>query len=360
MSLKSVTGTKGQHGLSLIEFMIAMLLGTILIGGAISIYLASSRSYTETEGAVSLGNSARFALQVMTDSLRHVGFMAGLEGQDVDHYASLDPLPSTENCSGPCDAYDLSNFLYAARYLPGAVTSPSMFDAIVDVKPGTDVLVVKYLLPEPLSDADPNGPTTARDGVIDFPSGLDSEKTYVVSNGEKGKLMDGADTPPNVTAGEDMAFGRAWPYQFQVYYVRDTNPPVLARKTLDGSSGSMVMVTEDLVEGVENLRFRFGFDTDVDGDIDTFRNLGMAADPTDPNWDFKTVGFVEVFVLVRSLDNDPNYADEKSYSMVDLVYTPSTDDPNSPSDPHPQEFSRLMVSSPITLRNRLFYLRGGQ
>jgi type IV pilus assembly protein PilW len=333
-----------------------------LIGGAISIYLASSRSYTETEGAVSLGNSARFALQVMTDSLRHVGFMAGLEGQDIDDYANLDEPAG--NCSGPCDAYDLSNFLYAVRYVAGTVTPP--FDIIDDAKAGTDILVVKYLLPEPLSDADPNGPSTARDGVIDFPSGLDSEKTYVVSNAEIGVLMDGADTPPNVTVGEDMAYSRAWPYQFQVYYVRDTNPPVLARKTLDGSSGSMVMVTEDLVEGVENLRFRFGFDTNVDGDIDTFRNLGMAADPTDPtnpagdNWDFTTVGFVEVFVLVRSLDNDPNYTDEKTYSMVDLVYTPSTDDPNSPSDPHPQEFSRLMVSSPITLRNRLFYLRGGQ
>lgn len=362
MSLKSVTVSKGQHGLSLIEFMIALLLGTILIGGAISIYLASSRSYTETEEAVSLGNSARFALQVMTDSLRHVGFMAGLEGQDIDDYVNLDEPGG--NCTGPCDAYDLANFLYAVRFVTGASTPP--FDIITDAKADTDVLVVKYLLPEPLSDADPNGPSTALDGVIDFPSGLDSQTTYVVSNAEIGVLMDGADTPPDVSDGEPLARGRAWPYQFQAYYVRDTDPPVLARKTLDGSSGSMVMVTENLVEGVENLRFRFGFDTDGDGDIDTYRNLGMAADPTDPtnpagdNWDFTSVGFVEVFVLVRSLDSDPNYADEKTYSMVDLDYTPATDDPNSPSDPHPEQFSRLMVSSPITLRNRLFYLRGGQ
>jgi type IV pilus assembly protein PilW len=358
MSLNSVTGTKGQHGLSLIEFMIAMLLGTILIFGAVTIYLASSRSYGETERAISLGNSARFALQVMTDSLRHVGFMAGLQGQDVEKDLNLG-IPSG-NCSGPCDAYDPSNFLYAVRHVPATVPAP--FGIIDDAKPDTDILVVKYLLPEPLYDADPNDPGALTDGVISFPAPLDIETTYVVSNAEFGMLVDGADTPPDLVAGQ-YAGGRAWPYQFQVYYVRDTDPPRLARKTLDGSSGAMAVVTEDLVEGVESLRFRFGFDTDADSNIDTYRDLGMLADPTNPdsdNWDWSAVGLIEVFVLVRSLDADPNYADEKTYDMLGLDYTPADDDPNSPTAPHPEEYARLLVSSPIMLRNRLLYIRGGQ
>jgi len=35
-----------QTGISAIELMVGMLLGLILIGGAISIFLASKRSYT--------------------------------------------------------------------------------------------------------------------------------------------------------------------------------------------------------------------------------------------------------------------------------------------------------------------------
>ncbi len=216
---------------------------------------------------------------------------------------------------------------------------------------------------EPLLDADPNDPSDTPDGRISFPNAMDPQVTYVVANAESGLLMDGEEATssfPKVEDGEPMARARAWPYQFQVYYVRDAEPPVLARRTLrwDASLGSMAVVREDLVEGVENMRFRFGFDTDGDGDIDTYRDLNSTEDPT--TWDWTSVGFIEVFLLVRSLDSDPNYVDEKTYVMADLEYTPATDDPNSPSDADPQEFSRLLVSSPITLRNRLFYIRGGQ
>ena len=109
-------------------------------------------------------------------------------------------------------------------------------------------------------------------------------------------------------------------------------------------------------------------------DIDTFSShfgqgprftdpLGMLADPTDPdgdNWDWSAVGLVEVFVLIRSLDADPNYADEKTYDMLGLDYTPTDDAPDSPADPHPQEYARLLVCTPVMLRNRLLYIRGGQ
>lgn len=377
MMLKNITDTQDQHGLSLIEFMIAMLLGTILIGGAVSIYLASSRSYTEAERSISLGNSARFALQVMTDSIRHAGFIAGLEGQDVVPHANLDePGGNCADAAGPeCDANDLSRFLFAMRFNEG---DADPFGIIDDAKGnstdgdttdgGSDILVVKYLLPEPLMDADPNDPSDTPDGVISFPRPMASNVTYVVANAERGLLMDGEEASssfPDVADGEPMARGQAWAYQFQIYYVRDpggSEPPVLARKTLrwDTSLGSMAVVTEDLVQGVENMRFRFGFDTDADGDMDTYRDLREPQTPAPANWDWTSVGFIEVFLLVRSLDDDPNYADEKTYAMADLEYTPATDDPNSPSDAHPQEFSRLMVSSPITLRNRLFYIRGGQ
>jgi type IV pilus assembly protein PilW len=375
MILKSVRGTAEQRGLSLIEFMIAILLGTILIGGAVSIYLASSRSYTETERAVSLGNSARFALQVMTDSLRHVGFMAGLQGQDVERGPNLDDPDDDCAVDTPCEVYDPSSFLYAVRHVSG--TEPTPFAFIDDAMADTDILMVKYLLPEPLYDADPNDPAAPTDGVFSFPDtvvpanktsyGLDKERTYVVSNAEFGILVDGADTdtPPDLETGQ-YKDARAWPYQFEVYYVRDPSeddppsddPPVLTRMILKYSSGAMELVREDLVEGVENLRFRFGFDTNANGNMDTFRDLRAPADPT--TWDWSAVGLVEVFVLVRSLDADPNYADGKTYDMLGLDYTPADDDPNSPAEPHPQEYVRLLVSSPIMLRNRLLYIRGGQ
>ena len=45
---------RSARGFSLIEFMVAILLGTILITGAVGVYLGSKRSYTEVEQVASL------------------------------------------------------------------------------------------------------------------------------------------------------------------------------------------------------------------------------------------------------------------------------------------------------------------
>ena len=64
-----------QAGFSLVELMVGMVLGLMLIAGAVSIYLASKRSYVEVEQVAALTESARFAEQLVGDSLRHAGFL---------------------------------------------------------------------------------------------------------------------------------------------------------------------------------------------------------------------------------------------------------------------------------------------
>ena len=57
--------------------MVAMVLGFIVIGGAISVYLASKRSLTEVEQVATLSENGRFALQLLGYSARHIGFYGG-------------------------------------------------------------------------------------------------------------------------------------------------------------------------------------------------------------------------------------------------------------------------------------------
>ena len=64
-------------GFSLVELMVAMVLGFIVIGGAISVYLASKRSLTEVEQVATLSENGRFALQLLGYSVRHIGFYGG-------------------------------------------------------------------------------------------------------------------------------------------------------------------------------------------------------------------------------------------------------------------------------------------
>ena len=338
---------KQQDGLSIVEFMVAMLLGTILIGGAITIYLASQRSYVESERSMQMSEGARFALMLITDSLRHAGFMGGIQGADVEEDTNLDVVST---CTGDGDAYDLSIYLAAVK----ADADGDAYGCIDDAMPETDVLVVKGFLPDPLYDADPNNPSAALNGQIDWPTGLQADKTYVISNIERGLLIDGAESTasqPDVSEGEPFAGALAWPYEYQIFYVRDPDPgnqnavPTLARKVLVYDGANMVIETQDLVQGIERMRFRFGWDSDEDGVIDTYGDLDDV-----PDW--STVAFVEVFILARSDTFDVNYQNEKTYQLGDETF-----DPNDPT--FDDRFVRLLVSNAVTLRNPSLYLLGG-
>jgi type IV pilus assembly protein PilW len=326
------------RGFSLIEFMVAILLGSILIAGAVGVYLGSKRSYTEVEQVAALAENARFSLSLLEDSLRHAGFFAAAGPGSILPDGDLTAIPSAADCTGRAAAYDPGNYLFGVQ-----AASATVFSCITDAVVGTDVLVIKHLAPAPAYDADPTDATAARDGVISFPAGLLGTETYVIANAEQGVLFDGADTQPSVSSGEVYANGAAFAYRFYVYYVRNTGAtPALARKTLawDTTVGAMTVVTEDLVEGVENMQFLYGEDTDLDGEPEQFTN-----DTAVTNWD--RVIAVRAFLLVQSTIDDTAYVDNRTYPLGDLSITPGGNR------------RRLMTSTEITLRNPRLVLRGG-
>ena len=140
----------------------------------------------------------------------------------------------------------------------------------------------------------------------------------------------------------------AWPYRLQIYYIRNAATPTLARKVLawDTASGTVAVDTQDLVQGVENIRYLFSYDSDGDGEVDITENLtGVSAADA---WD--TVISLQVFLLVRSDAADPDYLDEKTYNLGDISYTPTGD---------ARSVRRILLNSDIAMRNPRLVLRGG-
>ena len=72
-----------QNGLTLIELMIAMLLGTLMILGATSMFTANKRVYKEVDYQGRLAENARFAMEIMIRDLRMTGFIGCAIQQDV-------------------------------------------------------------------------------------------------------------------------------------------------------------------------------------------------------------------------------------------------------------------------------------
>ena len=341
------SGFGSARGFSLIELMVSIVLGLIIIAGAASIYLASKRSMTEVEQVAAVSENGRFALQLLNSAVRHVSFFGGARPPDIRDDASL--VAVTGDCTGDAAAYDTDNAFFAVRATGTPGASVSVLGCITDALANTDVLVIKGVAPSPLYDADPDDPNAPRDGSISFPTGAwSSEETYVVSNSESGILVDGADTAPSVAVGTEFALGVAWPYRLQIYYIRNAATPTLARKVLawDTASGTVAVDTQDLVQGVENIRYLFSYDSDGDGEVDITENLtGVTAADA---WD--TVISLQVFLLVRSDAADPDYLDEKTYNLGDISYTPTGD---------ARSVRRILLNSDIAMRNPRLVLRGG-
>jgi type IV pilus assembly protein PilW len=59
-----------QHGLTLIELMIAMLLGLIVVGGVLGIFVANSETNRRTDDLARIQENARVAMQFMGRSIR--------------------------------------------------------------------------------------------------------------------------------------------------------------------------------------------------------------------------------------------------------------------------------------------------
>jgi len=344
------SGFGSARGFSLIELMVSIVLGLIIIAGAASIYLASKRSMTEVEQVAAVSENGRFALQLLNSAVRHVSFFGGARPPDIRDDASLGAV--TGDCTGDAAAYDTDNAFFAVRATGTPGASVSVLGCITDALANTDVLVIKGVAPSPLYDADPDDPNAPRDGNISFPTGAwSSQESYVVSNSESGILVDGADTPrPSVAVGTEFALGVAWPYRLQIYYIRNIvgGIPTLARKVLawDTASGTVAVDTQDLVQGVENIRYLFSYDSDGDGEVDITENLtGVTAADA---WD--TVISLQVFLLVRSDAADPDYLDEKTYNLGDISYTPTGD---------ARSVRRILLNSDIAMRNPRLVLRGG-
>ena len=346
--MPALTARKHHRGYSLVELMIGMLLGIMLIAGAVSVYLASKRSFVEVEQVAALSENARFAEQLIVDSLRHVGFLGETTAGRVDRAPDLN-LAVVGDCSGLAGVYDFATDIFADV----VDASNNAIGCIDDGVIGTDVLVIKHAVPQAYTDGprgakDPNNPTH-NDGTIDSPTALSAQRTYIMTNNIRGLVFDGADPHPTIVTGGDVPDGVAWEYRFEVYYVRrpvagSNRPPRLARKVLAWDGAAMAVLTEDVVEGVERLRFLFGVDTDGNGEVDTYENesgLSGAAD-------WANVVSVELFMLLRGAEPDAQYTDTKSYVLAN-------DPPYVPND----NVRRLLTQTSISLRNIKLIIRGG-
>ncbi|WP_371186352.1 PilW family protein [Thalassotalea maritima] len=308
-------------GYSLLELMIAMVVSLFLLTGLISVFTNVRATTAETTAAGMLQENGRFAVSVLSNELLRAGFLG--ESTTIQQTQQFTQIPVAINANKDCIGDGVNNASFPNtdgqfRMLWGATaTTISPINCISDAKIGSDILQIKRVLAQPIDEAD-----------------IQATEYYIKANLGTGAMFKGSSPVPNL---DDATI---WQYQHHVYYIKDETLsgqviPVLMHGRLDNDE----MVFEPMIDGIENIHFMYGVDTDGDDVVNVF--LSAANMPMN-FWDQENgirIIAARIFVLVRDIQADNNYRNTNTYVMGDSSVT--VDD----------NYRRVLFNSTVNLFN---------
>jgi type IV pilus assembly protein PilW len=311
-------------GVTLIELMVALAIGSFLMIGAVTVFVQSRATFRVTESVSRLQENARFALDALEPDIRmaHYWGMTARTDKIQGQAAPADPVAFA--VAGDCGQNWAVNL---AAEVDGANNGYTWTCAANGgAQPGSDTLVVRRVEVDPVA---------AQAGTLHVQS----------ARFQDGRLFVGDTVPPGFSAATSDT------YRLVVngYYVSPTstlstpgNPvPSLRVKTLTGTAAGPAVVDQEVLPGVEDMQIQLGIDTDAFGDpnrgsIDRYVNPG---DPVLTQPDVVVLA-VRLWLRLRTERPETGYADTTAYEYADL-------DMPAPND----AFRRIVVSKTIYIRN---------
>ena len=294
--------------------MVTIALGMIVVVTLVDVFIKSSQSRHETERSGRQIENGHYAMQVLTDDLRHAGYFAEFK-PDVLATPAIKPDPCATDIASLKQALPLHIQGYD---VPAGLAIPS---CLSDVRSGTDIVVVRRTSTCVRGSADCDG---AVPGTPYFQASLCGGATELASaNTADWYTLDTVDgnltrTQRNCVTGSDIRR-----YLTRIYFVANNDLagdgiPTLKRAELsDNGAGGTAFKIVPLVEGVENLQVEYGIDTDNDGGPDVFTadpdNYACVGAACVTNW--RNVMAVRVNLLVRNTETTPEYVDTKVYLL---------------------------------------------
>jgi len=336
-----------QSGVSLIELMVALVIGLFLILGAVTVYTQSRSTYQAIDATSRVQEKARYAMSVLESDVRMANFW-GLNARAdyivVDRDAvpggvKLQALDEVADVIDECAAdwvLNLTEYVGGtdAGYTALSGCAPSLGSHVA----GTDVLVLRRAGTERLLAA----------------NSMKANGIYIQTGRIKGTVFSTAATcsplveecipseylPPKSETHDLVVLG----YFVGSASTGDASQPSLRRKRLvNGDTGARIL-EEEILNGIEDFQVQFGVDTDAtpDGNADLFVNPGDAALADGP------VVAVRIWLRVRSDEQDFTFYDANSYQYGDM------DAPATISDAD-RRYRRVVVEKTIELRNARGY-----
>lgn len=344
-----------QAGLSMIELMIAMVIGLILTAAVLQIFIGSKATYSTQASLARLQENGRFALEYLSRDLRVTGFIGCSTKNTIANTLE-------DDSSDVYDFIDFSNLLGGEDNVDGSATYGG-------VKPlaGSDVITVKYADQGGRCTIDSHDPANFKivcESKHDYQKGdvlvvsdcshtaifqqtnanADSTNRNIRNEKENtvkpGNRTQGLGSPVSDTVdGTSYSFAPGASvfslkaYRFFVAQNSFGEPSLYRQGIVNNSAKLELAPAVELVEGVEDMQILYGEDTDGDNRVDRYVDANTVSD-------FDDVVAVRVSLVIQSNEENIVKGDQTlKYNGADVTYNDGR--------------LRKVFSSTIALRNRL-------
>lgn len=340
-----------QIGMTIVELMVAMLLGLLLIGGVTQVYFGTKATYQATEHLSWLQENTRTSVDMLAKDIRMAGYVPCSQPETVSNVLDT----GVNDWWGAMFQNVIQGYEGGVSTFPQAIANevaPNT-DAIVILRGGPEVAAVNYF------DSSSNEFVLQHQGNdwIEKSSILIACDPAYASLFQAGSASGtqvtrvgiasttGEESPGNTTTNLGRAFGtdsQLTNYSPAIYYIAESkseNGFSLYREyTQIQNNLEIISKSEELVEGVENMQLLYGLDENGnDGVADRYvkADVVTAADA----WD--QVVTVRIGLLYATKDNVRSDIDSDIYTIANTSIGPMND-----------KRRRYVSSLTINIRNR--------
>ncbi|MDR5016133.1 PilW family protein [Aeromonas veronii] len=329
-----------SRGFTLVEWLVAMLLGLFLLAGVFTVFVMSRSSSEDAFDQSELQENGRLAIRLISQDIKWAGFFGAYTGQSTQVGSSLSlstgsTILSASDCLDERSVGSLPSplgpirGLWVSRVSASKVLSGFTCIDANDRVANSDVISIKRLVGRPIPASE----------------GLDTNRFYMATNSQEARVIKGSETRPLFGANNES---QIWEYQHYIYYLsQEDGIPVLRKRYLTVNGGSS-LIGGAMAEGVEHMILMFGIDDSVipDGHIDRYLSADQMAAQS---WNEGRVLGVRLFLLIRAAKESARYKNNNTYQLGNLP----------PIKGNGDGYRRLLLESSIALRNPQIVTRSG-
>jgi type IV pilus assembly protein PilW len=321
----------GCSGFSIIELMVALAIASVLLLALAVLFINTSSARAEIDKSSRQIESGRFAMQVLSDEIRHAGYYGPLINAPANS-AGLAALP--DPCSTTLTDIQNNAFLPLQGYF-GAASSGALglncIGSAAGYKANTAVLVVRRIDTSIATAA--NAPTASYFNIQ--ASGCPGDPVpYVLNTDTAGPYTLHANGAPGCTPITSAPLATLTPFYTRIYFVSTCSnadcgasgaDSIPTLKRIDVRTTATVITP--VVDGVENLQFDYGIDNAPatrDGLPDVYTNTTAHAGTMPASLaEWQDVVTVRVYLLARSVETSSGFTESKTYPLGPASVSPT-------------------------------------